>query len=99
MYQPKNDNFFCQRLQLDTRTPLAITLGANVVNLALDPLLIFRCGYGVGGAAAATAVAEWLAAAAYLACLWRRREQLGGCRNTELLAEDTKELKFATRKS
>lgn len=67
-------------MQLDTRTPLAITVGANIVNLTLDPLLIFGCGWGVSGAAAATAAAEWAAALAYLGCLWRRREQLGGCR-------------------
>ena len=47
------------------------------VNLVLDPLLIFGLGWGVGGAAVATAAAEYSAAALYLACLWRQRQQLG----------------------
>lgn len=64
-------------LQLDTRTPLAVTVGANAVHLALVPALMWGAGLGVGGAAAATAAAEWAAAAAYLACLWRSRDTLG----------------------
>ena len=35
----------------DTRTPLVVTLGLNVVNLVLDPLLIFGAGWGIAGAA------------------------------------------------
>lgn len=61
----------------DMRTPLAITVGANVINLALDPILIFGLHWDVRGAAAATAAAEWTSAAAYLTLMWRRREQLG----------------------
>lgn len=64
-------------MQLDTRTPLLVVAGCNAFHLALDPLLIFGLGWGVSGAAAATAAAEWAAAAAYLGCLWQRREQLG----------------------
>ena len=59
------------------RTPLAITVGANVINLALDPILIFGLHWDVKGAAAATAAAEWTSAAAYLTLMWQRREQLG----------------------
>lgn len=62
----------------DMRTPLAVTLTANVINLGLDILLIVGLGWGVSGAATATTVAEWTAAAAYLGLLWRRREELGG---------------------
>jgi MATE family multidrug resistance protein len=62
----------------DMRTPLAITVAANAVNLGLDTVLIVGMGWGVAGAATATSVAEWLAAAAYLALLWRRRDDLGG---------------------
>ncbi|NNF37932.1 MAG: MATE family efflux transporter, partial [Gemmatimonadetes bacterium] len=47
----------------DTRTPLWITLGPNVVNLVLDPLLIFGLGWGLEGAAIATVVAQWSGAA------------------------------------
>lgn len=61
----------------DMRAPLAVTLGANAVNLGLDAALILGCGWGVGGAAAATAVAEYAAAAGYGVLLWRERERLG----------------------
>ena len=64
-------------MQLDTRTPLMVVAGCNAFHLVLDPVLIFGMGWGVSGAAAATAAAEWAAAAAYLGCLWQRREQLG----------------------
>ena len=65
-------------LPQDMRTPLAITLAANGINLGLDVLLILGLGWGVAGAATATTAAEWVAAAAYLGLLWRRREALGG---------------------
>lgn len=63
---------------LDTRTPLIVTLGLNVVNLVLDPLLIFGLGMGLAGAAIATVVAQWAGALWFLDLLLRRkREQLG----------------------
>lgn len=62
----------------DMRTPLAITLAANGINLALDTLLIVVLGWGVKGAATATTTAEWVAALAYLYVLYGRRDALGG---------------------
>ena len=62
----------------DMRTPLAITLAANAINLGLDTLLIVFLGWGVKGAAAATTTAEWVAALAYLGVLYGRRDALGG---------------------
>ena len=60
---------------LDTRTPLFITLALNVVNLVLDPLLIFGLGMGLTGAAIATATAQWLGAGLFVhALLVRRRD-------------------------
>lgn len=59
----------------DTRTPLYVTLLANLVNVVLDYGLIFgRLGmpeWGIAGAAAATAVAEWMQAAVLVAFLLR----------------------------
>jgi MATE family multidrug resistance protein len=60
----------------DTRTPLYVTLGANVVNAVLDYGLIFgRLGlpeWGVAGAGAATSIGVWLAAGALFLCYRRR---------------------------
>jgi MATE family multidrug resistance protein len=62
----------------DTRTPLYASLGLNVVNFALDPLLIFGLGWGLTGAAVATVVAQWAGALGFLwLLLVRRREALG----------------------
>lgn len=58
---------------LDTRTPLVVTLGLNVVNLILDPLLIFGFGMGITGAAIATTIAQWTGALWFLDLLLRRR--------------------------
>ena len=63
---------------LDTKTPLVVTLGLNVVNLVLDPLLIFGLGMGLAGAAIATTIAQWTGALWFLDLLLRRRrEDLG----------------------
>ncbi len=57
----------------DTRTPLWITIGLNVVNLVLDPLLIFGLGWGIAGAAWATTVAQWAGALAFVAAILHPR--------------------------
>jgi putative MATE family efflux protein len=62
----------------DTRTPLWITLGLNLVNLVLDPILIFWVGWGLEGAAWATVVAQWCGAAAFLRLLVGPRRDLIG---------------------
>lgn len=56
----------------DTLTPLLCTLLGNLVNCALDPILIFGCNLGCGGAAAATAVANWVTVVPLLLLLGRR---------------------------
>jgi len=57
----------------DSRTPMLVTLGASLLNIGLDPLLILGIGpfprLGVRGAAIATVVAECTALAVFLA-LW-----------------------------
>ena len=57
----------------DTRTPLLVALGINVVNLVLDPLLIFVAGLGLEGAALGTVVAQWVGAIWFLVLIRRRR--------------------------
>jgi Na+-driven multidrug efflux pump len=54
---------------LDTRTPTLILLGSNVVNLALDVILVAHMGMGPRGAGIATTVAEWIAALCFLGVL------------------------------
>jgi MATE family multidrug resistance protein len=60
----------------DTRTPMLVTIGFNVINASLDPLFIFVFDWGVAGAAAATAIAQWIGALTFLGLLLgtRRRE-------------------------
>jgi MATE family multidrug resistance protein len=59
----------------DTRTPLTVTLGLNLVNLVLDPLFIFGFGWGLEGAALATLAAQWVGALWFLQLLLRRRRR------------------------
>mmetsp|Transcript_12815 Transcript_12815/g.26006 ORF Transcript_12815/g.26006 Transcript_12815/m.26006 type:complete len:520 (-) Transcript_12815:1718-3277(-) len=46
----------------DTRTTLAVASLTNLVNLVLDPILIFHCKMGTAGAALATAISQILGA-------------------------------------
>jgi MATE family multidrug resistance protein len=50
----------------DMRTPLKIAVGLNVVNMLLDPLLIFGWGplpaMGIAGAALASVISQWIGA-------------------------------------
>lgn len=62
----------------DTRTPMGVTLGFNVVNGGLDPILIFVFDWGLAGAAAATAIGQWVGALTFLyLLLYARRDELG----------------------
>jgi putative MATE family efflux protein len=54
---------------LDTKTPIYILVFANLLNLALDFLLIAQAGMGPMGAAIATTTAEWTSALAFLLVL------------------------------
>lgn len=48
-----------------------------MVNLVLDPLLIFTFNLNVAGAAMATAIAQWAGAFAYAIKMYRRRKEFG----------------------
>jgi putative MATE family efflux protein len=50
----------------DTKTPLVVALGVNVLNLVLDPILIFALGWGLAGAAVATVAAQLVGALWFL---------------------------------
>ncbi len=50
----------------DTRTPLRVAVGINVINLVFDPLLIFVVGLGLEGAALGTVIAQWAGALWFL---------------------------------
>jgi MATE family multidrug resistance protein len=65
---------------LDTRTPLVVTIGLNLVNLVLDPLFIFGFGGGLEGAAIATLIAQWVGALWFVNLLLRRRREALGVR-------------------
>ena len=65
--------FAAFRGSMDVVTPLKISLVSNLVNMVLDPLLIFNCGMGVAGAAAATCVAEVIAFSLYINQLLKRQ--------------------------
>jgi len=55
----------------DTRTPLVIAVLSGLANLVLEVVLIFGFGFGIGASALSTVVAQYGAAAVYVA--WVRR--------------------------
>jgi len=57
----------------DTVTPLRVALFANMLNMIMDPILMFGLGMGTVGAAAATVIAEITAGITYLVLLCRCR--------------------------
>lgn len=62
---------------LDTTTPLKISLLANLINVVLDPILIFKANMGVTGAALATLASEIVSALLFTALLLKRRMIVG----------------------
>jgi len=70
--------FAAFRGTLDFVTPLKISIFSNLINVILDPLLIFNAGLGVTGAAAATCVTEVVAIVMYVRELIKRKMLRGG---------------------
>jgi putative MATE family efflux protein len=61
----------------DTRTPLRIAVGANILNVALEAGLVFGAHWGLPGSAWGTVIAQVAAAGAYLVCSQRASVQPG----------------------
>jgi MATE family multidrug resistance protein len=57
----------------DTTVSLMASLVASGINLVLDPLLMFRFGWGVKGCAASTAISQFGAAAVFAYHLWNKQ--------------------------
>jgi putative MATE family efflux protein len=57
--------------QQDTKTPLRIAVGANILNVALEAFLVFGLHTGLAGSAWGTVAAQIAAAAAYARASWR----------------------------
>jgi putative MATE family efflux protein len=63
---------------LDTRTPIVILVAANLINFALDIVLIVLGHLGPMGAAIATTSAEWISAVLFLGVLAGRLPSAAG---------------------
>lgn len=57
----------------DSRTPLLISLSANLMNIVLNYLLIYTAGLGVDGAAAATLI-SYSTASIIMVVIWKRKK-------------------------
>ncbi|MDE0701249.1 MAG: MATE family efflux transporter [Acidimicrobiaceae bacterium] len=51
----------------DTKRPLYVALGTAVFNLVLELVLIYGFGQGIGASALSTVIAQWIAAAVFIA--------------------------------
>ncbi|MCW2788794.1 MAG: family efflux transporter [Aeromicrobium sp.] len=60
------------RGSLDLRTPLVVTIVANVLNVVLNVVFVYGLDGGVKGAAAGTVVAQWFAAGWLVTVVVRR---------------------------
>jgi putative MATE family efflux protein len=61
----------------DTRTPLAVAVCANLVNITLNALLVLGLHWGIAGSAWGTVIAQNAAAAVYLAIVARGVRRAG----------------------
>jgi putative MATE family efflux protein len=74
---------------LDLRTPLIATIVANILNVVLNLTFVYGFDWGVRGAAAGTAAAQWLAAGWLVTVVVRRARRARAAtrpRTTEIIA-------------
>jgi len=57
----------------DTRTPITFQIGGTLLNILLDPLLIFAAGLGIAGAAWATIISQFAVFLAFVYFFFVRR--------------------------
>ena len=62
----------------DTRTPFAIAIGSNVLNVVLELLFVYGFHWGIAGSAWGTVIAQSAAAIAYLAVMRQHVANAGG---------------------
>jgi len=77
---------------LDTKTPIFILLGANIINFSLDCFLIPGLGMGSTGAAIATTTAEWISAISFLCVLSGNLPSLSGDLGKKKIENDNSKL-------
>jgi putative MATE family efflux protein len=61
----------------DTRTPLVVSVAANVVNVVLNATFVLGLHWGIAGSAWGTVITQNAAAAAYLAMVFRGARRAG----------------------
>ena len=66
------NNLFSETLQAEgnSRTPTALMIGSNVLNLILDPIFIFNLNLGIKGAAYATVLSAFVVFIPILCLYW-----------------------------
>ena len=72
----------------DTRTPLWVSIGTNILNIGLSIGLVFGAGWKIAGVAAATLISQWTGAIVTLVLILKKyRPQAAACADIFSLRE------------